>query len=373
MQPQINALAQFLDDPDAFPVPSPRSQSALLSQAEKIQPNDPPFPVVPDTSLEAGTPALGLTAEAVTSATTPPAPQLSARIGANQELARRLEKMGNTKAARALRDCQKMLTLYCCDKCHSAWHAPIHCGHRFCHVCQPKRARRVAYFALQLFARAKEPRWMTLTMLRAPTLAIGLQNLRDAWRSWRAIPGVRKLLHGGFYQIEVKPKADGWHVHIHALIDGHYFPKSVLWATWAKALHQASASVQINRCSGPQIVRYVTKYATKPAEFDAWTDEQIAEYAAATYHRRLTGTWGTWYQKTLEDLLDGWEPRVFACPHCKATGTCYPARAGPRIWGEAWPWYKAYYWPDMPTNIENPDWLDETESELFRNAINEEF
>jgi len=359
---QPDALAQFLDDPSALFENAPKSRATASPAADLGGP-----------CLEGSTEPPGLTAASSSQSAAPPEGLLASRIKANQVLAARLDAMGNHIAARALRDCQRIMTLYLCDSCKAHWHAPINCGHRFCAVCQPKRAKRVSYFALQLFARAVEPRWMTLTMRRAPTLDIALTNLRLAWRQWRAIPRVRKILHGGFYQIEIKPKTDGWHVHIHALIDGHYFPKSVLWATWAKALHQASASVQINRCTGRQIVQYVTKYCSKPGEFESWTDEQLAAYARATYHRRLTGTWGTWYNKTLADLLDEWGPRLFLCPECHKPHTAYPARAGPRIWGEVWPWYRDYYWPNLLTNIENPTWIDQTEAAQFKTAIEEEF
>jgi len=284
-------------------------------------------------------------------------PRYLAAIRANQTLSRRLDLIGQTTTARALRDCQTVLTLHVCDHCHSHQYIPVNCKRRLCAVCEPRKARKNAALALALFAKAREPRWLTLTMTRAPKLAEGIARIRRAFRAWRRGPIIRKLIRSGFYQIEAKPKPDGWHVHLHCLLDSRYLPWQTVERTWARALEQETSSIWIERVNGRKVVEYVTKYAMKPGDYAKMTDAQLAEIAATIHKARLTGAWGEWYQATLATVNELPEPARHVCPVCQTPNSCYPARAGPRIWGDVWEHYRAKYWPTLETNTPNVEVL----------------
>jgi len=178
------------------------------------------------------------------------------------------------------------------------------------------------------------PKLMTLTM---PTWTQnprdGIRYIRRAWtklrrhRSWK---GVR----GGAYQIELKPKPNGWHIHIHVVFDGPYIPRTTLFAVWAKLTHNRVPQVDIREAGDDRARVYVAKYAAKSAGFETG-DAVIAQWYKATKGQRLFATFGRWYNKSLEEIADPDAPPLPppACPFCKSQGTTYLIRDGPYVLG----------------------------------------
>lgn len=274
-------------------------------------------------------------------------------------IADHLRQAGLPDQARKLEDCTKVRTLWLCEGCKSHWYVPIHCHSRLCPVCNATKSRKNAMLALTLFGRAQSPRWCTLTMKRVQDLHEGVQRVRHALRNLRHSPRFRNVIAGGFYQIEIKPKPDGWHVHVHCLLDSKYLVWRQLMAAWCRGIRQPWASIDIQRVTGRQVVAYVTKYVTKPADIIDMAPHQLRQFVAATHRLRLCATFGTWYNVTLAKLLELPPPTLCICPHCLRPDLCYPARAGPRHWPQYWTEFRAMYWPNLATNEPDPDyaWL----------------
>lgn len=347
-------------------IPDWTGDHALSGETEKIPGEAGASGLDASTSLEASAEATGITVDSTVSAGKRRPAVTPAALAQNARTADRLQAVGIDSQARHLRQCHTHLQAMVCDECHASWYAPCTCKLRWCAICGPRKSAKSAKFALALFSRAASPRWMTLTMERKTNLAEGLDHLKRAFRNWRLNPRIRAIVRGGLYQIEIKPKADGWHIHLHALIDSAYLPKKVLWSSWAAALGQKTASVQINAIRGNTVIRYVTKYALKPADIADMTPAQLEAYARETKKRRLLGTWGTWYDQTMDKLFpDAPEPHAI-CPNCKTPDRTYPIRAGPRVIGEYWDEYRAYYWPDVQDTIPDPQWCDNPQAPSLR-------
>ncbi len=356
--PGLDPLASEVAGLATWQLPDWTGAPAFTGETEKIPGEAGASGLDASTSLEAPKGATGITVNR----RSPPVSRASritaAHLRLNQATADRLDAVGEHKQARALRQCQTHLQTMVCDECHSTWLAPCNCKLRWCAVCAPRKSAKYANFALGLFSRAQSPRWITLTMERKPQLGAGLDHLKRAFRNWRLNPRIRAIVRGGLYQIEIKPKADGWHIHLHALIDSAYLPKKVLWSSWAAALGQKTASVQINAIRGNTVIRYVTKYALKPADIADMDAGQLAAYAQETRNRRLLGTWGTWYRLTMAKLYpDAPRPQP-TCPICHKPGHTYPIRAGPRVIGDLWPDWRQYYYPNVPDKVLDPAWSD---------------
>jgi hypothetical protein len=137
---------------------------------------------------------------------------------------------------------------------------------------------------------------------------------------------------GGSYQIEVKLKGNGFHIHIHALLDSPFMPYQHVWSAWKKIIRHDCPQTDIRSAETPQARAYAAKYAAKASDFDADIDTVVAWYEA-TKGQRLFTTFGRWYNATIGDL-DPDHPQfvpVCKCTKCGTVGTMYMARDGPYL------------------------------------------
>jgi len=197
----------------------------------------------------------------------------------------------------------------------------------------------------------KFPKLITLTM---PTWTgeprEGIKYLRTAWNTLRKHK-LFKTVRGGAYQIELKPKARGWHIHLHALVDCPFMPHQKLYSTWTAILGIPTSRIDIRAAKTTEQRAYAAKYAAKAADFYSDPDTVVLWYKA-TKGQRLFATFGHWYNVNLEELPhDGkLEKFVSTCPHCKSTGTVFLARDGPFFYGgKEWTKLSKYFMNDLPT------------------------
>lgn len=258
------------------------------------------------------------------------------RHAINTDLARRVRQGGCDNYAHDLETCKVTEGLWICTGCGRPSYHPRSCRHRLCAFCGPERSRARARTARVVVRRMSQPKLLTLTMRRAKNLDTGLSDVRAAFSRWRRLKAIKTRLQGGIYAIEAKPKVDGWHVHIHAIIDCDFIPKQTIYRTWAKAVRQPTASIDISRVNADQAANEVAKYTAKGADVKRWTPEQLSEWVVATRNVRLFQTFGIWHSVALSALLDDPPPPPRPCPHCAKVDRMIPIRAGPRIYGKAW-------------------------------------
>ena len=145
---------------------------------------------------------------------------------------------------------------------------------------------------------------------------------------------VFRSVTGGCYQIEVKIKETGYHIHLHAIIDAPYIPRQHIYSRWCEILGRDQLQVDIRAATEEKQKEYVCKYAAKAADFDKNTSV-IVEWYEATKGARLFSTFGKWYNVKLEQLNPLAEPeqKKPPCPRCGAIGATFLARDGPFIYG----------------------------------------
>jgi len=117
----------------------------------------------------------------------------------------------------------------------------------------------------------------------------------------------RKLIHrysypwiGGFYSLEVTKESNGWHLHLHALVDCRYVDCIALSDAWARALRQDVAIVKVKDARSKDYLAEVCKYVVKGDQLAAWNGQDIATLIHAFENVRTFGVFGTLYKRRAE-------------------------------------------------------------------------
>jgi len=191
---------------------------------------------------------------------------------------------------------------------------------------------------MAMTAHMDHPKLITLTLPRWEyDPRKGIQFLRKHINQLRK-HAVFKCVKGGAYQIELKQKEDGWHIHVHMLLDTPYVPYQHLFKAWQQVTALKYASIDIRSAPTPEARAYVVKYPSKSAAFDTKPDA-IVDWYEATKGLRLFATFGTWYNATMNELDPTAEPehKGSPCPNCGERKTLFFIRDGPFIYGgEMW-------------------------------------
>ena len=184
------------------------------------------------------------------------------------------------------------------------------CRDRACPRCAALRSRQTAAQAEVAISAMDAPRFVTLTV-RSSTAALRdqLKALRAAFSRLRRTRAWKSHVRGGIYTVEItrNGRTGLWHPHLHALVDGVYFPQAELAAAWREATGDSDI-VDIRQIHGKKAAaRYVAKYATKPSDVASWPSSSICEWAAGIAGSRLIATFGSLHGVTLDarDPNDG--------------------------------------------------------------------
>jgi len=208
-----------------------------------------------------------------------------------------------------LMECGKRYAAHFCWRCNNVSYLQMHCKLRYCPDCWNRLQRQRIAILCQMTGPLK---WITLTRggKTGETLAQGITDLQQAFQKLRRRKAVSSLFQSGYYQIECKPRSDGtWHVHMHILAVGDYFPHKQLVRIWGECLGQKTLpSVRINSVSAQMLARYITKYNTKPADYYKMTNEQLSDFV--DLKKRLWAHWGNVSELFAKSKKGG-------CPACR--------------------------------------------------------
>jgi hypothetical protein len=174
------------------------------------------------------------------------------------------------------------------------------------------------------------PVFITLTVPRfASNPRNGITTIRKYFNLLRKTKLFSKV-KGGAYQIEVKIKPDGYHIHIHAILDSPFMPYQLLFSAWRKITGVQVPQVDVRSADSIAAKTYIAKYTAKSAGYENALD-QVVEWYQATKGLRLFTTFGTFYNATLESLDPTTieKPYEVHCPHCNAIKSVFRARDGP--------------------------------------------
>jgi hypothetical protein len=247
-----------------------------------------------------------------------------------RKIAERMRNANLIPQAEQLEHCGEYTTIMACSHCGHTSRVVCRCKLRVCPLCSYKEAKQRGEYLKAMTRHMQHPKLLTLTMpLWMDDARDGITFIRDAFNRLRKSEVFQKVV-GGSYQIEIKIKDNGFHIHIHALLDCPYMPYQHLWSTWKKIIGHDCPQTDIRSADTPQAREYAAKYAAKASDFDADLDNVVAWYEA-TKGLRLFATFGKWFNATMEEL-DPEHPRFIpkcTCAQCGAEGTMYLARDGP--------------------------------------------
>ena len=175
--------------------------------------------------------------------------------------------------------------------------APCRCSDRFCVPCSRDRGRIFAQNVLKQVA-DDQYRFLTLTLKhRDEALSSTVDRIYRSFRALRASKSWKRHVDGGCAFLETTYNRDfsQWHVHLHCLVSGSFYPKRSIETDWLRITGD-SFIVDIRLIRGPkQVIHYTTKYASKPTTTTVLRDSpRLKEAIEAFTGRRLCLTYGQW-------------------------------------------------------------------------------
>ncbi|MCG2681308.1 MAG: protein rep [Kiritimatiellae bacterium] len=267
------------------------------------------------------------------------------------------EKHYDEKTAAKLRDCTETLSLVICRDCNHKWYVVNHCRLRACPICSFQVSRERARYLNALCQRIPSVKLLTLTMPAwRGNPKEGIKLLRDSFNKLRKHK-LMKSVSGGAYCIEVNPRDDFWHIHLHAILDCKFLPYQRIFSEWRALFDVRHIEVDIRQADSREARSYIAKEVGKNMAISLDPDSIVAWYNAIKGSRLWT-SFGTFYNVTLNELEDEKEDSEFlpTCPHCGKTKTMFFARDGPFVCGgEFWAQYEKILtdnWPDkIPADL----------------------
>jgi len=182
-----------------------------------------------------------------------------------------------------------------------------YCRDRWCTPCALNRSRIVAHNVIEL-AGATRLRFATLTLKAEPmVLEQRLADLRAFFLRLKRTRLWKRSVSAGIACLEVKryKTVEGWHCHYHILFQGRYILRQELSDTW-KAITGTSDVVDVRLAkSRRNVVRYITKYVSKPLDTSYLRDDDLLDEALlALKGVRLIDTFGGWRGKPLTETSE---------------------------------------------------------------------
>ena len=169
---------------------------------------------------------------------------------------------------------------------------PSLCRQRACPICQQVRSRKLRQRFLKEFALFKQPRFLTLTIRKQRgDFKTNLGHIRRSFTRLRARKEWKRHVTKGLWclQYTIDQDSGAYHVHLHMIIDGRYFPHSNIKCLWAKVTGD-STHVDIRKAT-KRHVKYLAKDIFKNG-LEVPGPSKLLEHLDTLKHVRLFGTFG---------------------------------------------------------------------------------
>lgn len=200
----------------------------------------------------------------------------------------------DTEAAK-LELCHSYYTVCVCNDCNTVRKFPNRCDLFYCPECQPGLAHD----------RRRQVEWWTRTIRQPKHVVLTVRNIHDLTRGhldqlgkWFTALRRRKFCSnwtGGFYSIEVTNENNGWHLHIHALVEAKWIDAAGLALQWDSITNGMGRIVKVRDCREAEYLQEVTKYAVKGSQLAQWSPDQISAFIRAFDGKRTFGVFGSLY------------------------------------------------------------------------------
>lgn len=202
---------------------------------------------------------------------------------------------------------------YWCQHCGYHFDIPTYCGNRLCPVCSKQKRIRARLRLTGLVrnvkpAKGNDIRFLTLTIPNVPDIEAGMLTIVRAFRRLRQRQVWKNHVLGGVFVLEATGRPNNWHCHIHALIEGTYFPVRTISRVWQAV--SPGKVVWITRIPHKAAIGYLTKYLTKPNLPSEVTDEMGRALAGF----RMFQPFGSWH-----GIKVTIPKRPYRCPTCGLT------------------------------------------------------
>ena len=227
----------------------------------------------------------------------------------------KLRIAGRNDLADPLEACRTYHTVALCNHCGAAKRFPNRCDLFYCAQCQPRlareRAEQIAWWARTV----KQPKHVVLTIKNITNLSPGhVDEFRKYFTRLRRSKFARNWL-GGFYSLEVTYENQGWHLHLHALINARWIDATELSKKWNSITNGLGYIVHVRDCRGTDYLRQVTKYVVKGNQLAAWKPEQIVTFIEAFQGKRTFAVFGQLYGLRTEfsEFVKGLRERKSKC------------------------------------------------------------
>lgn len=230
-----------------------------------------------------------------------------------------------------------------CTGCGSPSMGEARCKKRWCPVCQIKIAFERTLKVNQLVASMQWPLFVTLTKSNDDDMNYeGTRHLVKAFGKLRHKKIWKDQVKGGAATIEITNIGNGWHPHLHAIIDCRWLAirtkepppncsreafqlhcqmaQKELSTEWAKSLGQRMAIVWVCRANKATIAKEIAKYAVKGSDLVS-CNGTIGPMLRAMKHARLLRTFGTCFKFPFIEETKG-TPK--ACNDCGEVHTMLP-------------------------------------------------
>jgi hypothetical protein len=210
------------------------------------------------------------------------------------------------------------ITVQCVCCGHTA-RVPVYCGNRFCNICHSQRQKRVKNRINWLVRNRPKVKGtmlkhLTLTVRNRKDLDGMVRHLVKSFRKFRQRKYFKKHVIGGAFVVEITEKGNGWHAHIHCIIQAYLVEWEIFRDMW-KQCTGGDTGIDIRNRSAVSCVQYLTKYISKSELPDDL--QQIASDALKNY--RLFNPFGDWYA-----INKKYVPPTCTCPACNAVNSYLP-------------------------------------------------
>lgn len=202
-------------------------------------------------------------------------------------------------------DGHKFVTIFC-DNCGHQHHIPLFCQDKLCSFCRKRLYGQTIRRYKEVMQGSKSLRFLTLTIVNHDQLLKSdFDRLRYYWKRLYSLKAIKSRIKGGLYVIEVTNKGNGWHIHMHIIIEGDYIPQSYISNQWHRITGD-SRIVYISQVKNHLAVfRYISGYLLKtPLVGDGGKI-----LSAVLRNIRIINSFGTWYRIKRQK-------GIFKCPHC---------------------------------------------------------
>lgn len=244
------------------------------------------------------------------------------------DLTERLDKCGNPVG----------LTCTCCGNHKSV---ETQCRARWCPACAPLIAweRRDRWKAA--VSKIRWPLFVTLTIPNSEDPET-LRRIRKCWGNFRRRKLWKEKVKGGIGTFEITNKGNGWHPHLHAILDCRWLSLNVrephrrdsketqaekcrlaqaeLSASWADCIGEPEGIVWITRVPPGEVVDYILKYGVKGSDLID-SPQDIAPMIRVLQKTRALSGFGSLFPMPSPDDE---EPGGVGCDSCGALGAYMP-------------------------------------------------